>query len=241
MEFGKEKIYTIPVNDAFQEDSECPFCAMERKLEEDAIAFTLGPSYMEDDVRAMTDEAGFCKPHMRMLLAQENKLGLALMLSTHLKKTNKDIKALQKHSPKASGLFKKNEESPLEAYLDKVGNSCFICRRIEGFLEKFFDTVFYMWKSDPVFRDNFKNCKGFCMEHYSRLLKTADKRLRGKELEEFCQLAGELYIRNMERVEEDVNWFINKFDYRYKDEPWKNAKDAIPRAVTKVNSILDKQ
>ena len=50
MEFGKEKIYTIPVNDAFQEDSECPFCAMERKLEEDAIAFTLGPSYMEDDV-----------------------------------------------------------------------------------------------------------------------------------------------------------------------------------------------
>ena len=129
----------------------------------------------------------------------------------------------------------------MEAYLDKVGNSCFICRRIEGFLEKFFDTVFYMWKSDPVFRDNFKNCKGFCMEHYSRLLKTADKRLRGKELEEFCQLAGELYIRNMERVEEDVNWFINKFDYRYKDEPWKNAKDAIPRAVTKVNSILDKQ
>ena len=30
----KEKIYTIPVTDAFREDCECPLCTLEKKLEE---------------------------------------------------------------------------------------------------------------------------------------------------------------------------------------------------------------
>ena len=37
----KEKIYTIPLTDAFAEDSECPFCVLERKLEEEAVALSL--------------------------------------------------------------------------------------------------------------------------------------------------------------------------------------------------------
>ena len=51
-----EQLYTIPVNDAFDTDCECPVCAMYMKLENDALDYTLGPSYMEEDVRAMTDK-----------------------------------------------------------------------------------------------------------------------------------------------------------------------------------------
>ena len=47
----KEQLYTIPVNEAFALDCECPVCAMHHKLKEDALDFTLGPSYMEDDIR----------------------------------------------------------------------------------------------------------------------------------------------------------------------------------------------
>ena len=36
-----------------------------------------------------------------------------------------------------------------------------------------------------------------------------------------------LYIENMKRVRDDVEWFINKFDHKYIDEPWKNAKDSL--------------
>ena len=57
----KEKIYTIPVDDAFNSDCECPICSMRKKLEESAVEFTMGPSYMEDDIRAKTDEMGFCE------------------------------------------------------------------------------------------------------------------------------------------------------------------------------------
>ena len=44
----KEKIYTVPVNDAFALDSECPICSMFEKLENDAVEYAMGPSYMED-------------------------------------------------------------------------------------------------------------------------------------------------------------------------------------------------
>ena len=44
-----EQLYTIPVNDAFTTDCECPICEMNRQLERNAIEYTMGPSYMEDD------------------------------------------------------------------------------------------------------------------------------------------------------------------------------------------------
>ncbi len=52
----KEKIYTVPVNDAFALDSECPICSMFEKLENDAVEYVMGPSYMEDDIREKTDK-----------------------------------------------------------------------------------------------------------------------------------------------------------------------------------------
>ena len=57
----KEKLYTIPVKEGFEAEDECPFCAMERREEQRAIRYFSGPgvSYMEPDVRASTDKAGF--------------------------------------------------------------------------------------------------------------------------------------------------------------------------------------
>ena len=86
-----EELYTIPVNDAFDLDTECPVCAMRQALEADAIEFTMGPSYMEDDVRMETDRIGFCGNHVKLLYQNQNRLGLALMLLTHMERTMKDL------------------------------------------------------------------------------------------------------------------------------------------------------
>ena len=75
----KEQLYTIPVNDAFAVDCECPICVMYQELEKNAVIFTMGPSYMEDDIRAVTDKIGFCTEHMRQILGMENKLGVSLV------------------------------------------------------------------------------------------------------------------------------------------------------------------
>ena len=68
------------------------------------------------------------------------------------------------------------------------------------------------------------------------LIEYASKELSGKNLEEFVEVTRNLFLDNMKRVKEDLDWFIDKFDYRYKDEPWKNSKDALPRMLQKVNS-----
>ena len=86
----KEKLYTIPVNDAFNIDCECPLCVMYRDLETNAIDFTLGPSYMEEDIRSQTDQLGFCRTHYQKLYDYGNRLGCGLILSTHLKKKNEE-------------------------------------------------------------------------------------------------------------------------------------------------------
>ena len=49
-----------------------------------------------------------------------------------------------------------------------------------------------------------------------------------------------LQKQNLERITEDVDWFIKKFDYRYQDESWKNSKDAVERAILKLSGVLDK-
>lgn len=64
----KEQLYTIPVNDAFAVDCECPVCSMYDSLEKDAIEFTMGPSYMEDDIRMETNKIGFCTHHVKTAL-----------------------------------------------------------------------------------------------------------------------------------------------------------------------------
>ena len=51
----KEKLYTIELHDALLSGDECPFCYLERDLEQKAIEFGLGSSYMESDTRDQTD------------------------------------------------------------------------------------------------------------------------------------------------------------------------------------------
>ena len=43
-----------------------------------------------------------------------------------------------------------------------------------------------------------------------------------------------LMERNMERIQDDVNWLVEKFDYRNKDADWKNSRDAVQRGMQKL-------
>lgn len=232
----KEQLYTIPVNDAFQSECECPLCKMKKDLERNAIEYTLGPSYMEDDNRAMTDESGFCEKHIQDLYLEKNRLGLALILSTHMAKVTKDLQNLSKeNSSSGKSLFKKSETTSLGSYVSKLEHNCFICNRIENTFNRYIDTIFHLYKKDPDFSDKIKNSKGFCTYHYALLFDRAADFLSKDQLNMFLSDINSAYFSNMERMQEDIEWFINKFDYRYQNEPWKNSKDALPRAVMKTH------
>lgn len=231
----KEQLYTIPVNDAFAVDCECPICVMYQELEKNAVEFTMGPSYMEDDIREVTDKTGFCTNHITKLLKMENKLGISLVLHSHMVKTNRDIKQLAQNNGKST-LFKKKDISSLTDYLHTLNQSCYVCSRIEDTFKRYLRTIHYLWEREESFRKKYAASKGFCTKHYEALLVEAKNNLSGANLDNFIEETNRIYLENMQRVTDDLEWFIDKFDYRHKDDPWKNAKDALPRAITKVNT-----
>lgn len=234
----KEQLYTIPVNDAFDKDCECPICQMYRLLETDAIEFTMGPSYMEDDIRMETDRVGFCAKHVQMLYKNQNRLGMGLILLTHMNRTIQEAEKTIKGSKPTGGLFrKKTETSPVKQFFDKLENSCYVCNRISTMFRQYLVTVFYLYHTDEEFRKKFRLCKGFCSKHYALLYDLSSAHLHGGELEQFIRELNQLYLENMKRVRDDLEWFTDKFDYRFADEPWKNSKDALPRTVEKLNSV----
>ena len=116
----KEQIYTIPVIDGFNKGGECPFCNMLEKLNKDGVDYMLGPSYMEDDIRMDTDRLGFCKKHYHEMYLEQNRLGLALMLNTHLQKINRDLSALAQNKPTKAKLFSKPVKNEISTYLDNI-------------------------------------------------------------------------------------------------------------------------
>ncbi len=237
----KEKLYTIPVKDAFKEDCECPICQMKKSLEINAINFTMGPSYMEEDVRAETDKIGFCNLHIRMLYENQNRLGLALMLKTHMDKTIKDIEKLASNAGKISSpsIFKKKTgPSGVKSYIDQVECSCYICNMINTSFERYIATIFWLYQNDSDFSNKLSNSKGFCTNHYGLLYEESSKHLSGDMLDGFIKSLNTLYLDNAKRVRDDLSWFIDKFDYRFLNEPWKESKDALPRAIVKTNSVI---
>lgn len=233
----KEQLYTIPVNDAFAVDCECPICIMYRELENNAVEFTMGPSYMEDDIREVTDRMGFCIEHTRKLLKKENKLGISLILHSHMVKTNKDIKKIAGEATKPSTLFKKKDITSLTSYLQTLNQSCYVCNKIEETFKRYLRTIHHLWANDDGFKRKYENSKGFCTRHYQALLENALLNLSGAKLDEFIAVTNKIYMENMERVTGDLEWFIDKFDYRHKDEPWKNSKDALPRSIVKTATM----
>lgn len=237
----KEKLYTIPIHDAFQEDCECPLCAMYRQLEEDAIRLTMA-GYMVDDQRMESNKTGFCATHMQMLLTCKDKLGVALMLSTHMETVIRNLEDQKPETVKKS-LFGKKKDSvnPVIEYTETVSNSCFVCNKIENLFQQYLKTVCYLYKKESDFRQTIVSSKGFCTKHYGMLYRAGLEQLSGKVQENFLNDITTVYLDNMKRVKEDLDWFIQKYDYRFRDEPWKNSKDAVERSLVKLNSIYKKK
>ena len=64
------------------------------------------------------------------------------------------------------------------------------------------------------------------------LLQEGEKKLGHDKFNEFLREIAPLELKNLNILQEDVDWFIQKFDYRFKDEPWKNSEDAVTAGNT---------
>lgn len=238
----KEQLYTIPLNDAVNAGDECPFCYIERSIEQDLLDFVLGSSasYMEADIRDMTDRAGFCRAHFQKMFDYGNTLGNAWILKTHYRRMigemQKTFAAFRPGKLSLKDKLKKTQESgnAIGMWVREKNASCYICSQFKETYDRYMDTFFYLWKQDPDFLDKIRNSKGFCLSHFGELCEASDSRLTDREKTEFYEILLPLMERNMQRVAEDVAWMVEKFDYRNQDADWKNSRDAIQRGMQKL-------
>ena len=238
----KEQIDTIPVNEAFSSGDECPFCYLERQTEQKAIRYVLGPgaSYMEPDVRAVTDRQGFCRQHYKKMYDYGNSLGNALMMQTYFVGLLKELEAQLDdfEMPAKKGLFSKKpeQELPLLQWAKNKNGTCFLCSKIEYNLSRYYATFFHLIK-DGEFRAKAERGKGFCMHHFAQLLEKARDELPNAQREWFYTTVCRQMKDNLARVQGDLDWFIDKYDYRNASAPWKNSKDAVSRSMQKLKGV----
>ena len=222
-----EQIYTIPVNEAFEKSAEdkscgCPFCTLYNKLECDELDLILGASMMEPDIRIKTNKQGFCRTHYDMMFVRKNRLGMALTLESHLDELKKELKD--------GGLIGGGTGAKPVKRIGELEASCYVCDRIAFNFAHMVETAVLLWESDENFPAKLKAQPYFCLPHYRMMLEYAQKRLSKKTLKDFVKDCEQIQNAYIEKLNGDVSWFCKKFDYRYDEEPWYNAKDAIFRA-----------
>lgn len=219
-----EKIYTIKISEALKEKCGCPLCAVEERTERDEIERILGASMMEPDVRIKTNEMGFCASHYDKLMKESNRLSLALMLQTHLSEFGKKLfaNALLQSAPdpkKQVALLTKNQES------------CYLCARVDSFMAATRSAFLYMYKTNEDMDEKIKEQPYICLKHQKQLFEEGQKALPKDLYKKFCKTVNEKNLAYTEELLGDIDWFCKKFDYRYRNEDWKNSKDSIERAV----------
>ena len=224
-----EKIYTIPLNEAFDktlesETPDCPLCLMRRMLEKNELDRIMGAAMMEPDVRIETNKKGFCRKHFDMMTGGGgSRLPLALMLESHIAETEKEIFS--------GGTLFDGKGLKEEEKLKKLDDSCYVCSRTEDAFSKMLGTVIYLWENEEEFREKYKRQTCFCLPHYKLLLSAGRNSLQKKQFGEFFSVSREIMQKYIRSLGEDVSWFCKKFDYRYDSEPWYNAKGSVPRAI----------
>ena len=224
----KEHIYTIPVTEAFSENKDrCPFCALFEKLERDELEIILGASMMEPDVRCETNEKGFCKKHYAKMFDMKNRLGLALMLESHLESLKKEIKT--------GNIFSRDIAAKSVERIDKLESTCYVCDRIEDKISKMFTTAAYLFNEEKDFKADFNEVRYFCLPHYREYMLAAKRVLSKDEYADLVRAANEKVTNYLDSLKDDVSLFCKKFDYRFDDLPWGESKDSVERSIKFLN------
>ncbi|MGI6334781.1 MAG: DUF6062 family protein [Saccharofermentanales bacterium] len=246
----KEKIYTIPVNDAYATPGPCPLCNLEADMNQKLVDYYLGPALMEPDVRISTNNKGFCQSHLDELYDREdNRLGLGLTLHTHIDHVIGQINPLLSASaPTAKSRFLGGRQkdfrkaiTDLAGLIEQRADSCVICDRLDYTMDRYIDVIFYQYFVDSTFKNRFDNGDGYCLRHLALLLRGAARHLNQNQASELLQSLATMQNRSMEALRDDVEWFTLKFDYRNHHKDWKNSKDALPRAIAKLSGSRKRQ
>ena len=239
----KYKLETIPVWDALNENCECPFCILMEKAEVRYVKYYLGNSAMNPETRMEVNKNGFCPEHFSALLLARNPQHLGLIAHTHLQDWMEDLdRNFPTEGKTLLGRLSGKGASRTQAFsehIDARSGSCLICDRIDRTLKRYTFTTVYLWKNrEEGFREALEASKGFCIPHAKELLLMAEEILNAGEFGEFTAFIKVLQKKNLERLEEEISWFTQKFKSENHNKPWGSSEDAHYRVIQKLTGKI---
>jgi hypothetical protein len=178
---------------------------------------------MEPDVRAETNRNGFCKRHFAKMFEMKNRLGLALMLESHLDSLKKELKT--------GSVFARDIAQKSVDRIESLNNSCYVCSRIDEKISKMFTTAAYLYKEEKDFRADFETVRYFCLDHYREYMLAAKRVLGKDDYADLVRAANGKVTDYLNSLKDDVSLFCKKFDYRFDDLPWGESKDSVERSI----------
>jgi hypothetical protein len=234
----KQKIYEIPIWDAYHlENCECTLCSIEKKSDDDFIEALFTEMVM--DVRLnpqLVKDYDFCHEHFEKLYRYPDKCGLAVLTNRILYSRRENLKLaanIKIDSKKSSikSLFSKEKPNAEKTHL----RQCLLCTRLNTTMDNYLETLISLWCREEKFRTLYRESKGLCLKHFNSILLLSDGLIKNESQQsEFKAITIELQEKSMARLQEELEWFISKFDYRFTNEPWKTSKDALIRTVQKL-------
>lgn len=239
----KYELETIPIWDTYELDSECPLCILEERAEGRYVDFFLGSSVMAPELRVEVNKAGFCPKHNRKLfISEKNRHGLGLISHTHMKTLMADMDKSQRALIKsATAVTASKLRKRATSFLSRVNdweNRCMICDRMDYTLKRYAFTIVYLWNKKPDFAEKYAQSKGFCLHHLPCIFEIASDLLHGKRYTYFIEKTLELQQASLERIEGELLWYTQKFDYQNDGKPWGTARDALNRALQKLTGLI---
>ena len=221
----REDITSIPISEVFEPRDGCPICRMRDMLEKRVAEYITGAAMMEPDVRIETNRLGFCIDHYRLILKQRNRLGVALMLESHLAEMEKDVFKGLPIIGKSGRKQAKSAGSRTE--------TCFLCQQVDWAMERMLATVCRLWENEEDFRKLCAEQPSLCLPHFKMLVDAAEGSMSKKRVPEFAKAAGTLSHKTIAELHGDVAHFCKMFDYRSSSEgaDWGNSRDAVERSV----------
>lgn len=226
-----EKIFTIPIQEAFDANDGCPFCRLREKLEKQTLEYTLGAAMMEPDVRIEMNRTGFCREHLREMYGMKNKLALGLILESHLDEVRRTMEA-PPSGGKAGLLRKKSTEEDGADGLWNFTKSCFLCSRIRGTELRYASNAAWLWETDAAFREKLRRQPFFCLSHSALLLKVGKSELKAEHYTSLYQAVMELQDAYAAALRQHVTEFTVSFDHRNAGKPLtEEARSSLEHAL----------
>ena len=105
-------------------------------------------------------------------------------------------------------------------------------------MKRYAFTIVHLWNKKEDFTRKYGESRGFCLHHLPFILEMAGGTLSGRKYASFIEATLELQEKSLKRLDGEILWYTQKFDYQNDAKPWGTSKDALQRVLQKFSGFL---